>query len=88
MQLEVFQGRVLIDNFFHDNDTILVVSSPVSSFNHRTASARVCCAVLVDTKGLAPSLQRLTKALVTPSHWPTLSGLAPPIACEPKAWRN
>lgn len=89
MPLQVFRGRVLNDNFFRDNDARPVVSCPVSSFNPLTAFARACCAVhLVDTRGLAPSLQRLTKALVTPSHWPMLSGLTPPIACEPEAWRN
>ena len=52
-----------------------LVSSLINGFNHLTAFARICSAVFVHTKDLAPSFHRLRKAFVDPISWATLSKL-------------
>ncbi len=57
-----------------------LVSSPVNRFNHLTAFARICSAVFVHTKGLAPSFHRERKAFIAPTRRATLSKLPLRIA--------
>jgi len=57
-----------------------LVSSIISRLSHLTAFARICSAVFVHTKGLAPSFHLERKALIAPIRQATLSKLPLRIA--------
>jgi Site-specific recombinases, DNA invertase Pin homologs len=62
------------------NETSALVSSLINRINHLAAFARICSAVFVHTKGLAPSFHRLRKAFIASTRWATLLKLPLRIA--------
>jgi dolichol-phosphate mannosyltransferase len=58
----------------------ILVCSLINRFNHMAAFARICSAVFVHRKGLAPSFHRERKAFIAPTRWATLSKLPLRIA--------